>query len=73
MLEGLKGGEEVVTSAQFLLDSESRIREAVSRMLQAPGTEPGPGKPSGQPMPGMSAPKTPPETAPAPAAPVHKH
>jgi RND family efflux transporter MFP subunit len=37
VLSGLKGGEEVVTSAQFLLDSESRYREAVAKMLKAPG------------------------------------
>ncbi len=34
VLSGLKGGEEVVTSAQFLLDSESRFREAISQMLK---------------------------------------
>lgn len=33
VLDGLQGGEEVVTSAQFLLDSESRFREAVAQML----------------------------------------
>ena len=33
VLSGLKGGEDVVTSAQFLLDSESRFREAVQMML----------------------------------------
>ncbi len=31
---GLAAGEKVVTSAQFLIDSESRLREAVSKMLQ---------------------------------------
>lgn len=36
ILSGLKGGEEVVTSAQFLLDSESRFREAIAQMLKAP-------------------------------------
>ncbi len=34
ILAGLQGGEEVVTSAQFLLDSESRFREAVALMLK---------------------------------------
>lgn len=34
VLSGLKGGEEVVTSAQFLLDSESRFREAIAQMLK---------------------------------------
>ena len=38
VLSGLKGGEDVVTSAQFMLDSESRFREAVQMML--PGQEP---------------------------------
>jgi Cu(I)/Ag(I) efflux system membrane fusion protein len=33
VLSGLKGGEEVVTSAQFMLDSESRFREAVKMMM----------------------------------------
>jgi RND family efflux transporter MFP subunit len=37
VLSGLKGGEEVVTSAQFMLDSESRFREAVQMMM--PGLE----------------------------------
>ena len=37
VLSGLKGGEEVVTSAQFLLDSESRFREAIQMMLPPPG------------------------------------
>ncbi|HEY5648858.1 MAG TPA: efflux RND transporter periplasmic adaptor subunit [Nitrospiria bacterium] len=34
ILEGVKPGEEVVTSAQFLIDSESRLREAVTKMLE---------------------------------------
>ncbi len=34
VLAGLKGGEEVVTSAQFLLDSESRIQEAIQKMIR---------------------------------------
>ena len=33
MLEGVKAGEEVVTSAQFLLDSESKLREATAKMM----------------------------------------
>ncbi len=35
VLEGLEGGEEIVTSAQFLIDSESSLREAVNKMLMA--------------------------------------
>ena len=35
VLEGLTGTEEVVTSGQFLLDSESSLREAVRKRLRA--------------------------------------
>ena len=34
VLSGLKPGETVVTSAQFLLDSESQLREAIQKMLR---------------------------------------
>jgi Cu(I)/Ag(I) efflux system membrane fusion protein/cobalt-zinc-cadmium efflux system membrane fusion protein len=33
IVEGVKEGELVVTSAQFMFDSESRLREAISKML----------------------------------------
>lgn len=33
ILSGLQEGEEVVTSAQFLFDSESRLQEAIQKML----------------------------------------
>jgi RND family efflux transporter MFP subunit len=44
VLEGLTEEETVVTSGQFLIDSESNLREAVNKMLEAsakdaPGTE----------------------------------
>jgi RND family efflux transporter MFP subunit len=35
VLSGLKEGERVVTSGQFMLDSESQLREAVQKMLGA--------------------------------------
>ncbi|MDQ6953274.1 MAG: efflux RND transporter periplasmic adaptor subunit [Mariprofundaceae bacterium] len=35
ILEGVKAGEEVVTSAQFLIDSESKLREAAAKMMEA--------------------------------------
>ena len=38
ILSGLKDGEQVVTSAQFMLDSESKLREAIQKML-APKAE----------------------------------
>lgn len=34
VLSGLKAGERVVTSGQFMLDSESQLREAIQKMLQ---------------------------------------
>jgi multidrug efflux pump subunit AcrA (membrane-fusion protein) len=33
VLEGLSEGDEVVTSAQFLIDSESNLREAINKLL----------------------------------------
>jgi Cu(I)/Ag(I) efflux system membrane fusion protein/cobalt-zinc-cadmium efflux system membrane fusion protein len=39
VLKGLDAGEEIVISAQFMLDSESRLREAVQKMLE--GRRPG--------------------------------
>ncbi len=35
VLKGLTEGEKIVTSAQFMFDSESRLREAVQKMLEA--------------------------------------
>jgi multidrug efflux pump subunit AcrA (membrane-fusion protein) len=32
VLSGLEEGDEVVTSAQFLIDSESSLREAIQKM-----------------------------------------
>jgi Cu(I)/Ag(I) efflux system membrane fusion protein/cobalt-zinc-cadmium efflux system membrane fusion protein len=34
ILAGLNEGEQVVTSAQFMLDSESKLREAIQKMLE---------------------------------------
>ena len=64
VLAGLKGGKEVVTSAQFMLDSESRFQEARQMMLapqpQGPQAGAGPG-PAQQPAAGAPG---------APAAPM---
>ena len=35
IIAGLEEGQRIVTSAQFLLDSESRLREAIQKMLEA--------------------------------------
>ncbi len=37
VLSGLEEGAEVVTSAQFLLDSESKLREAIQKMIASAG------------------------------------
>ena len=42
VLSGLNEGERIVTSGQFMLDSESQLREAIQKM-----TEPGKSAPSG--------------------------
>jgi Cu(I)/Ag(I) efflux system membrane fusion protein/cobalt-zinc-cadmium efflux system membrane fusion protein len=34
IVQGLLEGEHVVTSAQFMLDSESKLREAIQKMLE---------------------------------------
>jgi len=41
ILSGVKPGEEVVTSSQFLIDSESRLREATAKMMKGPATDSG--------------------------------
>ena len=41
VLEGLRPGERVVTSAQFLIDSESKIREAAAKMLEPKAADEG--------------------------------
>jgi Cu(I)/Ag(I) efflux system membrane fusion protein/cobalt-zinc-cadmium efflux system membrane fusion protein len=41
ILSGLSEGEQVVTSAQFMLDSESKLREAIQKMLEPKKEEPG--------------------------------
>jgi multidrug efflux pump subunit AcrA (membrane-fusion protein) len=49
VLSGVKEGERIVTSGQFLLDSESQLREAIQKMLkpgQVPAPEPGAAAPT---------------------------
>ncbi|MBB5347417.1 efflux RND transporter periplasmic adaptor subunit [Desulfoprunum benzoelyticum] len=55
ILSGLEEGEAVVVSAQFMLDSESTLREALQKMTAPPGVEGRPaetGKASGAPADG---------------------
>jgi multidrug efflux pump subunit AcrA (membrane-fusion protein) len=40
ILSGLEEGEIIVTSGQFLIDSESNLREAINKMLEARSAEP---------------------------------
>ena len=47
VLSGLKEGERVVTSGQFMFDSESQLREAIQKMLK-PGATPASAQASGQ-------------------------
>jgi Cu(I)/Ag(I) efflux system membrane fusion protein len=39
VLDGLAEGDEVVTSSQFLIDSESKLREATAKMLETMSTQ----------------------------------
>ena len=41
VITGLKAGERVVTSANFLIDSESQLKEALGGMAGMPGMEHG--------------------------------
>jgi multidrug efflux pump subunit AcrA (membrane-fusion protein) len=47
VLSGLEAGERVVTSSQFLLDSESNLREAIQKLFasRTGGAEPEPPSP----------------------------
>jgi len=40
ILEGIEDGDEVVVSGQFLVDSESSLREATAKMMEIEETEP---------------------------------
>lgn len=39
VLKGLQEGEEIVVSGQFMLDSESRLQEAIQKMLEVSGPQ----------------------------------
>jgi multidrug efflux pump subunit AcrA (membrane-fusion protein) len=40
VLAGLQAGERIVISGQFMLDSESQLREAIQKMLRQSGNPP---------------------------------
>jgi multidrug efflux pump subunit AcrA (membrane-fusion protein) len=63
IISGVKAGEKVVTSAQFLFDSESKLREAISKMTAAPTAGDKPVEPKAPEPPAKRAPAKP--TAPA--------
>lgn len=48
VISGLNEGETIVTSAQFLLDSESRLREAIQKMLEPQQEQPSAQEPAEQ-------------------------
>lgn len=52
IVSGLKAGEVVVTSSQFLLDSESKLKEATAKMLEAGKPRGGASEPSPEQTPG---------------------
>ncbi|MEY9180566.1 efflux RND transporter periplasmic adaptor subunit [Bradyrhizobium sp. USDA 313] len=51
VLEGLKAGDEVVTSANFLIDSESRLEAGGGSMVGMPGMDSGGSAPAAKPEP----------------------
>lgn len=70
ILSGITPGESVVASGQFLIDSESRLREAIAKFLSPDSTTPSPSKSpvvSVSPQPAVTSPaakhdaKAPPE------------
>lgn len=48
IIEGLKEGEDVVTSAQFLIDSESSLRESLQKISAPPTPKPSMEMPNGK-------------------------
>ncbi len=48
ILDGVEPGEEIVTSALFLIDSESKLREATAKMLEAGSVDSAPSPVNGE-------------------------
>ncbi|HVT60702.1 MAG TPA: efflux RND transporter periplasmic adaptor subunit [Thermoanaerobaculia bacterium] len=59
LIGGLKEGDRIVTSSQFLVDSESNLKAAMQSMAAMPGMDV---KPAGGDMKGMDMPAQPPPT-----------
>jgi len=57
IISGLMAGERVVTSSQFLIDSESKLKEATAKMLET-GSQPATAPHSGMQMDEQAAPKS---------------
>ncbi len=55
---GLQEGERVVTSGQFMLDSESQLREAIQKMSKSAGVATVSGGRAGSPLPAASVEKS---------------
>lgn len=70
LLDGLKDGDRVVTSAQFLIDSETNLQSAMQAMsMSMPGMDMGGGSDMKD-MPGMPAPGPPASGATPPVSPA---
>lgn len=69
VIRGLAEGDPVVTSAQFLIDSETNLQAAMQAMsLTMPGMNTSGGTPAGGVKPAATAPGTPPSAPPPPPA-----
>lgn len=73
VLKGLSPGEKVVTSAQFMFDSESQLREAIQKMQGADGSSRPPAAADQQSSPAQAAQPTPPELPKTFVCPMPEH
>ncbi len=71
LLDGLREGDRVVTSAQFLIDSETNLQAAMQSMIGMPGMDMPAGKEDG--MEGMEMPMPGEKRPPPPERPQHQH
>ena len=71
LLDGLREGDRVVTSAQFLIDSETNLQAAMQSMIGMHGMDMPPGKDEG--MEGMEMPMPGEKRPPPPERPQHQH